>query len=109
MPGTLHVASSMLSLFCQDLNLVKKIVSIAIKRGGAKKRVFKTLSQLNLCVSYKTTARLFQSFGRDFDANLVSWKKAVEDVATEKRLQEQISSVTTEVEKGTLTAELNSH
>ena len=110
MPGTLHVASSMLSLFCQDLNLVKKIVSIAIKRGGAKKRLFKTLSQLNLCVSYRTTARLFQSFGRDFDTNLVSWKKAVEeDVATEKRLQDQISSVTTEVEKGTLTAELNSH
>ena len=109
MPGILHEASSMLSLFCQDLNLVKKIVSIAIKQGGAKKRLFKTLSQLNLYVSYKT-ARLFQSFGRDFDRNLVTWKKAVEeDVATEKRLQEQISSVTTEVEKGTLTAELNSH
>ena len=29
---------------------MKKIGSIAIKRGGAKKRVFKTLSQLNLCV-----------------------------------------------------------
>ena len=99
----------MLSLFCQDLNLVKKIVSIAIKQGGAK-RLFKTLSQLNFCVWYKTTARLFQSFARDFDTNLVSWKKAVEeDVATEKRLQQQISAVTTEVEKGTLTSELNPH
>ena len=57
-----------------------------------------------------TTARLFQSICRDFDTNLVSWKKAVEeDVATEKRLQQQISAVTTEVEKGTLTSELNSH
>ena len=109
MPRTLHVASSMLSLFCQDLNLVKKIVSIAIKQCGAK-RLFKTSSQLNLCVWYKTTARLFQSFGRDFDTNLVSWKKAVEeDVATEKRLQQQISAVTTEVEKGTLASELNLH
>ncbi|XP_060583148.1 uncharacterized protein LOC132739445, partial [Ruditapes philippinarum] len=110
MPALLFALSVLISTFCSEMNLVKKVISVVLKRGGAKKRLFNSLSNLNICMSYRSTNTLFKSFGKDFDLKLKEWKNLVElDTEMERKLCKNLSQTDNTLQKETLQAELNKH
>jgi hypothetical protein len=75
----LHAGCQLVSIFNQEINAVRKIVSIILKKGGLKKVAFMRLSPLYVCMGYKTVTKLLYEFGTQFDEVLLRWKDEVEE------------------------------
>jgi hypothetical protein len=98
----LNAGSELVSIFNEDMNAVRKIKSIILKKGGLKKVSFIRLSPLYVCMGYKSTNKMLEDFGKDFDAQLKEWKKEVENgVSKENELMSNVESLETQNESET--------
>lgn len=78
LPQMLDAGCQLISIFNSDLDAIKRVKSIFLKKGGLKKVGFKSLSSLNICLSYNATATLMEKLGQGFDKDLLQWKGEVE-------------------------------
>ena len=83
--GQLTALSVLLHCRNRNVNANAALMSLILKKGGAKKAVFKRLSALHLCVSYNTTLRLQTQMGADFDMPVKMWAEKVHSDALEER------------------------
>lgn len=87
LPPMVDAGCQLISVFNENLDAVRKIKSVVLKKGGLKKIAFKRLASLNNCMGYNATSNMFESFGKKFDQTLKEWKTQVEeDVKQEKLL-----------------------
>ncbi len=86
-PPMCDAACHLVSVFNEGMSAVRRIKSIILKKAGLKKVGFKRLSPTYMCMGYNSTIKMFESFGKDFDSELLMWKSQVEkDVEKEKEL-----------------------
>lgn len=86
-PPMCDAACHLVSIFNEGMSAVRRIKSIILKKAGLKKVGFKRMSTTYTCLGYNSTIKIFESFGKDFDAKLLMWKSQVEeDVKKEKEL-----------------------
>ena len=86
-PLMCDAACQLISIFNEDMNAIRRLKSVLLKKAGLNKVGFKRLSALNNCMGYNSTSRMFENFGTDFDKKLKMWKNEVEaDAQREKEL-----------------------
>lgn len=74
----LDAGCHLISVFNEDMNLIRKIKSTILKKGGLKKVGFLRLSPLYICMGHEATSNLFETAGKGFDKSLNEWKLQVE-------------------------------
>ena len=85
-PLMCDAACQLISIFNEDMNAIRRLKSVLLKKAGLNKVGFKRLSALNNCMGYNSS-RMFENFGTDFDKKLKMWKNEVEaDAQREKEL-----------------------
>jgi hypothetical protein len=93
-PPMCDAACKLISIFNEGMCAIRVIKSIILKKGGLTKVGFKRLSSTYVCMGYNCTNNIFERFGKDFDCDLLKWKKQVEeDVKKEKELLSVVSTL----------------
>lgn len=84
--GIASVACKILSLHNREMNTVKRLNSITLLKGGAKKSAFRRLNGTHDCMSYQSTLQMADDFGSGWEAKLMNWvHKVDEDIRLEKK------------------------
>ncbi len=106
-PPMCDAGCKLISIFNEEMNAARRIKSVILKKGGLKKVAFARLSPLYVCMSYKSTNSMFESFGAGFDQPLEMWKSDVEKgVEKEIELMDRLESLMTESADEKLTMEV---
>ncbi len=80
--------------FSDNTKIKKSKFSLHIhfKKNGLKKIGFHRLARIYVCMGYKSTNKMFETFAKDFDIKLLSWKEHVEkDVKREREILSKLS------------------
>ena len=67
----------LLSIFNDDMSALRHINSILLKKGGLKKSGFIRMCASYDTMSYMTANRIQESFGKDHDSDILSWKNQI--------------------------------
>ena len=80
-------------MYCRNrrVNKVQAIISLILKKGGARQRVFRRLNSLHICLSHQTVMALQRELGKVFFVVLVrEWQK---DVYEDHKKEQQILAI----------------
>lgn len=72
------VGAKMISMFNDDMSALRHINSILAKKSGLKKVGFIRMCATYDTMSYATTNRMFENYGKNHDEVLLHWKDSVE-------------------------------
>ena len=94
LPGIVTAGCKLLVVYNQEMNALQHINSAILLKGGAKQSAFARFNSSFDCLSYLSTLKMSDEFGKDWNSEILSWAKRVdEDSKTEKQLQQQIMVV----------------
>ena len=94
LPGIVTAGCKLLVVYNQDMNAIQHINSGILLKGGAKQSAFARFNSSFDCLSYLSTLKMSDEFGKDWNSEIMSWAKCVDDESkTEKQLQEQVAVV----------------
>ena len=92
LPGIVTAGCKLLSVYNQELNAVQYLNSAILLKGGAKQSAFARFNSTMDCLSYTSTLKMSDEFGKDWNTEILSWARQVEeDSNTEKQIEQQIS------------------
>ena len=92
-PPMCDAACQLIAIFNEDMNAIRRLKSVLLKKAGLKKVGFQRLSAVKNCIRYNFTSRMFENFGTDFDKKLKMWKNEMEaDAQREKDLLATLQS-----------------
>jgi hypothetical protein len=77
-PAVLTACAKVIAIHCEDMNILKQINSIILKKGGLKKTGFIRLAKTYDCMSYTFTNQIFDTFADSAHATINGWKEDVE-------------------------------
>ncbi|XP_033114291.1 uncharacterized protein LOC117114711 [Anneissia japonica] len=83
MPAVLDATAKLLSLYNDNMNAIRKIKGIILKKAGLKKTGFMRLAALYDTITYPSINRTLEAFGEHFQQPLLGWKRS-EEVAYEQ-------------------------
>ncbi len=93
-PPMCDAASQLISIFSEGMCVTRRIKSVILKKNGLKKIGFQRLARIYVCMGYKSTNKMFETFAKDFDIKLLSWKEQVEkDVKREREILSKLSEL----------------
>jgi hypothetical protein len=93
-PPMCDAASQLISIFSEGMCVTRRIKSVILKKNGLKKIGFQRLARIYVCMGYKSTNKMFETFAKDFDMKLLSWKEQVEkDVKGEREILSKLSEL----------------
>jgi len=74
-PAVISAAAKIISIYCDDMNLLRQINSVVLKKGGLKKTAFTRMHHTYDAMSYQFTTELLDSFAGRFDTTIKLWKE----------------------------------
>ena len=86
-PALVSAACKLVSLYNSHMNVIQRLNSVKLLKGGAKKSVFRRLSVTNDCFGYMATLSMADNFSSSWAYSLQQWSTAVqEDTHFEKQM-----------------------
>lgn len=64
----------MILVFNEDVNVIRKLILVILKKGGLKKVVFKRLLFVYVFMGYNVINMFFEFVGKGFDKVFKDWK-----------------------------------
>ena len=62
----------------QEMNALEYMISAILLKDGAKQSAFARLNATFDCLSYMSTLKISEEFGKDWNIELLSWAKCVD-------------------------------
>ena len=78
-PAILSAAAKLIAIHSEDMNVLKKITSIILKKAGLKKIGFQRLSKTYDCVGYDNVNDMLDTYAENYDETIKRWKEEVEN------------------------------
>ena len=78
-PGIMMAAGTLLYLRNEHMNAQQTMTALTLKRGGASVKTVSRLKARGMSTAYTTLLNKQESFGKDFDHDVLNWKKRLED------------------------------
>ena len=96
-PGLVSAACKLVSLYNGHMNVVQRLYSLILLRGGAKKSVFRRLNATNDCLGYAASLSMADDFSKLWACDLHKWSTEVcEDAKVEKQISHRIKALNEE-------------
>ena len=93
-PALVSAACKLVSLYNSHMNVIQRLNSVKLLKGGAKKSVFRCLSVTNDCFGYMATLSMADNFSSSWAYSLQQWSTAVqEDTHFEKQMSGNIQDL----------------
>ena len=93
-PALVSAACKLVSLYNSHMNVIQRLNSLILLKGGAKKSVFRRLSVTNDCLGYMATLSMADDFSSSWANNLQEWSTDVqEDSRIEKQMSDKIKAL----------------